>query len=94
MATHNPTPNKIPIHGKYTDSSRIMQKVRVIFMRGEKLSAIEINRLCQTNDARKIISTLRNKEGWNIQDIRQANGCKLYWLASPEYQNPCLISNV
>lgn len=35
----------------------------------------------ETNDTRKLISVLRNKEGWQIEDCRLSNGCKLYWLA-------------
>lgn len=52
---------------KSTDSARLIQK--------------ELNSLAGTNDARKLISVLRHKEGWQIEDCRLSNGCKLYWLA-------------
>lgn len=66
---------------KSTDSARLIQSVRKIFLSGGKYRAVDINHLCQTNDARKLISILRNKEGWQIEDCRLSNGCKLYWLA-------------
>ena len=88
MNAHNLPPETVvkQEHCKDNHSYKTTQRVRALFLAGHKLTALNINQLCQTNDARKIISTLRNKEGWNIQDIRQANGCKLYWLASPESQ--------
>lgn len=63
-----------------TDSAQIIQSVRKLFLSGGKYTAKEINTLCQTNDARKLISVLRNKEGWSIVDCWMPNGCKLYWL--------------
>lgn len=66
---------------KSTDSARLIQSVRKLFLSGGKYTAKEINSLCQTNDARKLISVLRNDEGWQIEDCRLPNGCKLYWLA-------------
>lgn len=54
--------------------------VRALFQSGRKLTAKEINLVTGGNDARKVISDLR-KEGLNIQDIRQSDRCKLYWLA-------------
>nr|DAQ34875.1 MAG TPA: helix-turn-helix domain protein [Caudoviricetes sp.] len=66
---------------KSTDSARLIQSVRKLFLSGGKFTAKEVNLLCHTNDARKLISTLRNDEGWKIEDIRLSNGCKLYWLA-------------
>lgn len=66
---------------KSTDSARLIQSVRKIFLSGGKYRAVDINHLCQTNDARKLISILRNKEGWQIEDCRLSNGCNLYWLA-------------
>ena len=65
---------------KSTDSARNIQSVRKLFSSGGKFTAKELNSLAGTNDARKIISVLRNKEGWNIVDCRLPNGCKLYWL--------------
>lgn len=58
--------------------------VRALFRSGRKLTAKEINLVTGGNDARKVISDLR-REGLNIQDIRQSNRCKLYWLAQ---ENP------
>lgn len=66
---------------KSTDSARLIQSVRRLFLSGGKFTAKEINSLAGTNDARKLISVLRNNEGWNIVDYRLPNGCKLYWLA-------------
>lgn len=65
---------------KSTDSARNIQAVRKLFLTGGKFTAKDINSLAGTNDARRIISVLRNKEGWNIVDCRLPNGCKLYWL--------------
>ena len=58
--------------------------VKALFRSGRKLTAKEINLVTGGNDARKVISDLR-REGLNIQDIRQSNRCKLYWLA---HENP------
>lgn len=66
---------------KSTDSARIIQSVRRLFLAGGKFTAKEINSLAGTNDARKLISDIRHKEGWNIADCRLPNRCKLYWLA-------------
>lgn len=66
---------------KYNQSSLIIQSVRKLFLSGGKYTAKEINSLCHTNDARKIISKLCNNEGWEIVDCRLPNGCKLYWLS-------------
>lgn len=79
----NDNPDLIVSHdytGKSTDSSRHIQSVRKLFASGGKYTAKQINSLCETNDARKFISILRNKEGWNIEDCRMPSGCKLYWL--------------
>ena len=66
---------------KSTDSARLIQSVRKLFSSGDKFTAKELNSLAGTNDARKLISVLRHKEGWQIEDCRLSNGCKLYWLA-------------
>lgn len=65
---------------KGTDSARNIQSVRKLFLTGGKFTAKEINSLAGTNDARKLISVLRHKEGWKIENCRISNGCKLYWL--------------
>ncbi|WP_291528849.1 hypothetical protein [Bacteroides sp. UBA939] len=67
--------------GKCTDPSRLIQSVRKLFSSGGKFTAKELNSLAGTNDARKIISVLRNKEGWKIEDCQLSDGRKLYWLA-------------
>jgi len=61
---------------------RIISTVRGLFSSGKKFTATEINRLTDSNDARKVISTLR-AEGWNIVDFRLPDNRKLYWLATP-----------
>lgn len=66
---------------KSTDSARLIQSVRKLFLSGGKFTARQLNQLAGTNDARKIISVLRNKECWKIEDFRLSNGCKLYWLS-------------
>lgn len=79
----NDNPNLIAEHDytdKSTDSARLIQSVRKLFLSGGKYTAKEINSLCHMNDARKFISVLRNDEGWQIEDCRLSNGCKLYWL--------------
>lgn len=72
---------------KDTHSSRIIQSVRNLFLSGGKYTAKDINALCPTNDARKLISYLRHEEGWNITDCRLPNGCKLYWLIEKQGGN-------
>lgn len=73
---------------KSTDSARLIQSVRKLFLSGGKYSARTINSLCEINDARKFISILRNKEGWNIVDCRMPDGCKLYWLREHDDVEP------
>lgn len=75
------TAHSLNLHDKGTDSARNIQSVRKLFLSGGKFSAKDINSMAGTNDARKIISVLRNDEGWKIVDCRLSNGCKLYWLA-------------
>lgn len=67
-------------------SSKCIQQVRKLFLSGGKYTAREINEIVGFNDARKIISILRNNEHWDIKDIRLDNGCKLYWLEKNEKQ--------
>lgn len=67
-------------------SSKCIQQVRKLFLDGGKYTAREINEIVGFNDARKIISVLRNNEHWDIKDIRLDNGCKLYWLEKNEKQ--------
>lgn len=71
---------------KDTGSSRIIQQVRAIFLSGRKVTCKEINFETNSNDSRKVISTLRKDEGWNIKDVRLDDGRKLYWLEPDKRQ--------
>lgn len=57
------------------ESSKIIQQVRKLFLGGGRYTAKDINKLIGFNDARKVISTLRNNEGWDIRDTRLDDGC-------------------
>lgn len=59
----------------------IHQKIRGLFLNGGRYTASELNSICGGNDARKVISILRNKELLNIKDIRLDDNRKLYWLS-------------
>ncbi len=74
------TANLLNNRSKDNKSSRIIQQVRSIFLSGRKVTAKEINAETNSNDARRVISTLRNDEGWNIKDVRLDDRRKLYWL--------------
>lgn len=80
------TANLLNDKSKDTGSSRIIQQVRAIFLSGRKVTAKEINTETDSNDARRVISTLRNKEGWDIKDMRLEDGKKLYWLEPDKRQ--------
>lgn len=55
------------------------KEVRELLLKGERFTAIEINQICYTGDARKCISVLRQK-GMNIKDeVIDNRGTKLYW---------------
>lgn len=56
------------------------RQVKLLFLSGRRLTAREINYEIGFNDARKVISDLRNKDGMRIKDVRLSGGCKLYWL--------------
>lgn len=75
------TTANLPDCDKSSHSSRVIQQVRSIFLSGRKVTAKEINAKTNSNDARRVISTLRNDEGWNIVDCRLPDNRKLYWLA-------------
>ena len=81
------TANLLNNRSKDNKSSRIIQQVRAIFLSGRKVTAKEINAETNSNDARRVISTLRNDEGWNIKDVRLDDRRKLYWL-EPDRQMP------
>ena len=74
------TTANLPDYDKSSNSSRVIQRVRSIFLSGRKVTAKEINSETNSNDARRVISTLRNVEGWNIVDCRLPDNRKLYWL--------------
>lgn len=80
------TANLLNDRSKDTGSSQIIQQVRAIFLSGRKVTAKEINAETNSNDARRIISTLRLKEGWNIKDVRLESRKKLYWLEADKQQ--------
>ena len=71
--------------GKDSKNVCIRSTIKALFCTGKKLTAKSINQLTGSNDARKQISELR-RAGWDIQDIRQSDGCKLYWLAEDNRQ--------
>mgnify|MGYP006917443669 FL=1 len=79
------TANLLNNRSKDSKSSRIIQQVRSIFLSGWKVTAKEINAETNSNDARRVISTLR-KEGWNIKDVRLNDRRKLYWLEPDKRQ--------
>ena len=80
------TANLLNNRSKDNKSSRIIQQVRSIFLSGRKVTAREINAETNSNDARRVISTLRNDEGWNIKDVRLDDKRKLYWLEPDKRQ--------
>ena len=60
--------------------------MRSIFLSGRKVTAKKINAETNSNDARRVISTLRNDEGWDIKDVRLDDRRKLYWLEPDKRQ--------
>ena len=78
--------NLLNNRSKDNKSSRIIQQVRSIFLSGRKVTAKEINAETNSNDARRVISTLRNDEGWDIKDVRLDDRRKLYWLEPDKRQ--------
>ena len=82
------TANLLNNRSKDNKSSRIIQQVRSIFLSGRKVTAKEINAETNSNDARRVISTLRNDEGWDIKDVRLDDRRKLYWLEPDKRKMP------
>ena len=80
------TANLLNNRSKDNKSSRVIQQVRAIFLSGRKVTAKEINAETNSNDARRVISTLRNDEGWDIKDVRLDDRRKLYWLEPDKRQ--------
>lgn len=68
---------------KGIDNIPIIQKIRSLFLRGGKYTAMEINLIVGTNDARKFISQLR-RHGLDIHDLRMEDGSKVYWYPTDE----------
>ena len=62
------------------------RQLRNLLQRGGKYTAIELNEIIVSSDARKIISILRN-EGWSIKDLILDDGhTKLYWITEDKRQ--------
>ncbi len=80
MKKHNISPSPLAGNCKGMESEREIQTFRKLFLSGGTFTAKELNQLTGSNDARKYISRLR-AEGWEIEDMRQGNGCKIYWLS-------------
>ena len=79
------TANLLNNRSKDSKSSRIKQQIRKLFLDGGKYTSKDLNTLTGGNDSRKVISDLR-KEGWNIEDVRQDDNRKLYWLEPDKRQ--------
>lgn len=73
------------------NSNKSKQEVRKMLLAGGKYTAIQLNEIIGFNDARKVISDLRNKEGMQIKDVKLSNGRKLYWLEPDNRQLPILF---
>ena len=77
--------NPEELQHKYSSFATPKQKIRSLFLSGRQFTARKLNRLTNSNDARKCISDLR-KEGMRIKDRRLENGVKLYWLQHKDSQ--------
>lgn len=77
--------NPQPFGGKDSKNICIRSAIKDLFRTRKKFTARKINQLTHSNDARKQISELR-RAGWDIQDVRQQDGSKLYWLAEDNRQ--------
>lgn len=65
---------------QYKDSAfSLKSKVLSILRSGEKVTAKELNKRLRFNDARKVISVLR-QEHFPVCDYRLLDGCKVYFL--------------
>lgn len=87
MKKSRPKQPTLSQQSKDSNSYRIITTVRQLFISGKKVTAKQINDITRSNDARKVISTLRS-QGMNIQDIRMSDNCKLYWLVEDDRQIP------
>jgi len=70
---------------RQSKDSYIIQKVQDLLLTGRRFSAKDINTEANTNDARKIISTLLSR-GWHINKHRFGDGRKEYWLSEDARQ--------
>ncbi|MEE0573813.1 MAG: hypothetical protein UC662_09600 [Paraprevotella clara] len=80
MKKHNISPAPLARKCKGMEPEGEIQAFRKLFLSGGKFTAKELNQLTGSNDSRKYISRLRS-EGWEIEDMRQGDGSKIYWLA-------------
>ena len=72
-------------HGKDNRFSTKIQQVRRLFQSGGRYTAVELNDIIISSDARKIISDLRSR-GWLINDTTLEDGHKIYWLEEDKRQ--------
>ena len=63
---------------QHNKDTTLIQSFKSLFLTGQKFTAVQINQIINSNDARKLISCLRC-DGMDIQDVRLQNRCKLYW---------------
>jgi hypothetical protein len=73
--------------------TNIIDTIKNCFCTGKKYTAIELNRITHSNDARKAISTL-TKNGWHINKKRLPGGYKLYWLTVDDCRQLNLFEEV
>ena len=86
MKTKMPTEAStlVSLNHHHKDST-LIQSVKSLFLTGQKFTAVQINQLINSNDARKLISCLRC-DGMDIQDVRLQSRCKLYWYVDNSNQ--------
>lgn len=61
--------------------------VRTLLLGGAKMTAIELNNACNTGDARKCISVLRQQGMRILDEVIDENGTKLYWYGGNDGQD-------
>lgn len=72
---------------------RKKRQIRMLFLEGKRMTAIQINEMVNTGDARKRISELR-REGFPIVDsiVDKTSGTKVYWLDREAYEKKRQLS--
>ena len=85
MKTKMPTEASTLVLNQHHKDSTLIQSVKSLFLTGQKFTAVQINQLINSNDARKLISCLRC-DGMDIQDVRLQSRCKLYWYVDNSNQ--------